>query len=102
MEMVLSGERYDAEFAARVGLVNRVVPQADLLEEAMTYTERLARCAPLAQQAAKEVLLRAYGQSMREALALESRSFHDLGQTEDLDEGTTAFRERRPAQFRGR
>ncbi len=76
MEMVLSGECYDAEFAARVGLVNRVVPQADLLEEAMTYAERLARRAPLAQQAAKEVLLRAYGQ------------------TEDLDEGTTRVRRR--------
>ena len=39
---------------------------------------------------------------MEDALRMESRSFYDLGQTEDLDEGTTAFREKREAQFKGR
>ncbi len=102
MEMVLSGNRYDADFAARVGLVNRVISAERLVAETLEYAQTLASRAPLAQQAAKEVLLRAYGQSLREALALESRSFHDLGRTADLEEGTTAFRERRPANFEGR
>jgi enoyl-CoA hydratase/carnithine racemase len=48
------------------------------------------------------VIQRSTGMTMDEALRLESRSFHDIGLTEDLAEGTTAFRERRDADFRGR
>ena len=73
-----------------------------MLEESLQYAEQLASRAPLAQQAAKEVVLAAYGKAMEDALRMESRSFYDLGQTEDLDEGTTAFREKRDAAFKGR
>jgi enoyl-CoA hydratase/carnithine racemase len=102
MEIILSGERVDAEHAYRIGLVNRIVPQAQLLERTMAYAQMLASRSPLSQRFAKEVIKRAVGQSMDEALRLESRSFHDVGLTEDLAEGTTAFRERRDANFRGR
>ena len=102
MEMLLSGERYDAEHALRIGLVNRVLAPEALLPETLAFAETLASRAPLAQQAAKEVVLRALGRTVEDALRLESRSFHDLGQTEDLAEGTTAFRERRQARFKGR
>lgn len=102
MEMILSGDRVDAEHAYRIGLVNRIIPADELLDHALAYAEKLASRAPLAQQAAKEVVLTAYGRALDDALRLESRSFHDLGQTEDLDEGTTAFREKRDAQFKGR
>lgn len=102
MEIILSGERVDAEHAFRIGLVNRIVPQAKLLETSLAYAEMLAARSPLSQRFAKEVIKRSMGMHMDEALRLESRSFHDVGLTEDLAEGTTAFRERRDAQFKGR
>ena len=102
MDMVLSGERVDAEHALRIGLVNRVIDQDRLLAETMTYAETLARRAPLPQRFAKEVMRRAVGLPMDEALRLESASFHDLAGSEDLEEGTRAFREKREATFRGK
>ncbi len=102
MEMILSGERIDAEHALRIGLVNRIVPQNGLLEEALVYAERLASRAPLAQRFAKEVMLRAVGMPLDDSLRLESRSFHDVSRTADLQEGTAAFREKRAPRFSGK
>lgn len=102
MEIVLSGERIDAEHAYRIGLVNRIWPQAELLERSMAYAQMLASRSPLSHRFAKEVMKRAVGLPQDEALRLESSSFHDVGLTEDLAEGTTAFRERRQAVFKGR
>ena len=102
MHIVLSGERVGAEEAYRIGLVNRVVPQPDLLGAAMEYAQALAKRSPLSHRFAKEVVKRAVGLPMDEALRLESRSFHDVGQTDDLAEGTASFRERREAEFKGR
>ncbi|MHB1011508.1 MAG: enoyl-CoA hydratase/isomerase family protein [Desulfobacteria bacterium] len=102
MEIILSGDRIDAEHALRIGLVNRIYPQDRLLEETMSYARKLAHRAPLAQQLGKEVVLRSLGRPVDDGLRLESRSFHDLGQTDDLAEGTTAFREKRDARFKGR
>jgi enoyl-CoA hydratase/carnithine racemase len=102
MELILSGERIGAEHALRIGLVNRVYPLAELRARALDYAALLARRAPLAQRFAKDVMLRSFGLSLDEALRLESRSFRDLAHTEDLAEGTAAFRERREAEFKGR
>jgi enoyl-CoA hydratase/carnithine racemase len=102
MEIVLSGERVGAEHALRIGLVNRIVPQAELLPAALDYAAMLATRAPLAQAFAKDVMRRAMTMPADEALRLESRSFYDLGQTADIREGTTAFREKRDALFQGR
>jgi len=102
MEIVLSGERIDADHAYRIGLVNRIHPAEKLLEEAMAYATMLASRAPLAQRFAKDVMRRSMGLSFAEAVKLESRSFYDLGSTEDIREGTTAFREKRNARFKGR
>lgn len=102
MEIVLSGERIDADHAYRIGLVNRIYPAETLLEEAMAYAAMLASRAPLAQRFAKDVMRRSMGLAFAEAMKLESRSFYDLGSTEDIREGTTAFREKRDARFEGR
>jgi enoyl-CoA hydratase/carnithine racemase len=102
MEIVLSGERIDADHALRIGLVNRIYPATELLPKTMDYAKMLARRAPLAQRFAKDVMRRSMGLSEDEALRLESRSFYDLGQTEDIREGTTAFREKREARFSAR
>lgn len=102
MEIILSGDRVTADHALRIGLVNRVIPSDTLLAETMAYARRLAARAPLAQRFALDVMRRSQGMSLPEALKLESRSFHDLGETEDLQEGTTAFREKREARFKAR
>ena len=101
MEMILSGDRINADHALRIGLVNRVFPIEKLIDEAIRYAKHLASRAPLPQHFAKEVIRRIYGMSFDEALRLESASFHDLGFTEDLQEGTSAFRDRRAASFKG-
>ena len=102
MEMILSGDRFDAEFAFRTGLVNRVCSQDQLLPETIAYAQKLASRAPLPQQLAKEVIYRSHGLSMDEALRIESQSFRALADTEDLAEGNLSFRERRDAEFKGR
>ena len=102
MEMILSGERIDAEHAHRIGLVNRGITITELVSKSLEFADMLASRAPLAQRYAKQVILRALDMPVADALKLESRSFYDLGQTEDIKEGTTAFREKRPADFKGR
>ena len=102
MEMILSGERIGADHAYRIGLVNRIVLSAELLEFSLNYAQMLAKRSPLSHRFAKDVMRRAVGMPMEDALRLESRSFYDLGHTEDIVEGTTAFREKREANFKGR
>jgi enoyl-CoA hydratase/carnithine racemase len=102
MELILSGDRIDAEHAYRIGLVNRIHSQDGLVPRSLEYADKLSRRAPLSHRYAKEVMKRSIGMPMDEALRLESRSFYDLGQSEDLEEGTTAFREKREARFKGR
>ena len=102
MEMILSGERIDAEHAFRIGLVNRIWSEDELLPKALDYAQMLATRAPLSHRLAKNVMRRMEGLTEEEALKAEVSSFYDLGQSEDLKEGTASFRERRAAQFKGR
>ena len=102
MEIILTGDRVDAEHAQRIGLVNRIYPQAELLPRTLEFAQMLARRSPLSHRFAKEVMKRSVGLPLEEALRMESRSFYDVGRTEDLAEGTTSFRERREAKFKGR
>ena len=101
MEIILSGERVDAEHAYRFGLVNRIYPQAELLSKTLDYAQMLASRAPLSHRFAKEVVRRSVGMHMNEALQWESRSFRDVAFTDDLKEGLASFKERRPADFKG-
>jgi enoyl-CoA hydratase/carnithine racemase len=102
MEMALCGERIGAAHALRIGLVNAIIPQRDLVAKCLQYATMLASRVPLAERFAKDVMKRAIGLPLDEALCLGSRSFHDLGQTADRADGTAAFREKRPPQFAGR
>jgi len=101
MEIILSGERVDAEHAYRIGLVNRIYPQHELLAKTLAYAQMLASRSPLSQRFAKEVVRRSVGMHMDEALKWESRSFRDVAFTDDLKEGLASFKERRPADFKG-
>ncbi len=102
MDIILTGERVDADHALRIGLVNRIYPADQLLARTLDYAQMLASRSPLSHRFAKEVMRRSVGMPLDEALRLESRSFYDVGLTEDLAEGTTSFREKRAASFKGR
>jgi enoyl-CoA hydratase/carnithine racemase len=102
MEMLLTGESVDAETAARWGLVNKVVPQAELMATAQDYAKRIAANAPLAVQAAKELALRSRDMDLASGLRMEQVINRMLMATEDAVEGPAAFREKRPPRFKGR
>lgn len=99
MELLLTGDRFDAETAARWGLVNRVVPMGELLSTACEYAERIARNAPLAVQAAKELALRSRDMSLPEGLRMEQLVNRMLSATHDANEGRAAFKEKRDPVF---
>ncbi|GAC1608902.1 MAG: enoyl-CoA hydratase/isomerase family protein [Mycobacteriales bacterium] len=101
MEMLLTGKRIDAETAARWGLVNRVVPQEELLTAAFELAREISANAPLAVQATKELALRSRDVDRNTGLRLEQAMNRLLGFTDDAKEGPAAFAERRTAKFTG-
>lgn len=102
MEMLLTGDSIDAETAARWGLVNKVVPQGELMDTALGYARRIAANAPLAVQAAKELALRGRDLDLASGLRLEQVMNRMLMATDDAGEGPAAFAAKRPARFSGR
>ena len=101
MEMNLTGRFMDAEEAERSGLVSRIVPADDLIEEAIKTAAKIADKAPLAVMATKEAVNRAYETTLAEGVRFERRIFHALFATEDQREGMDAFVEKRSPKFRG-
>ena len=102
MEMVLLGERINAQEAYRVGLVNKVVPLPELRPLAQDYARRLAALPPLAVRMAKESLNKGLDiASLKEAAQTDIYRFMLLGQTEDSHEAHKAWRERRKPVFKG-
>lgn len=102
LEMILTGEMIDAHEAYRIGLVNRVVPQESLLDEARALVGRIGSNGPVAVGLAIECATRGTELDMDDGLALESNLFGLLAATEDMREGMSAFLEKRKAEFRGR
>jgi enoyl-CoA hydratase len=102
MEMCLTGRMMDAAEAERAGLVSRVVPAADLVEEAIKTAETIAGFSRAAVISAKEAVNAAFETTLAEGVRFERRAFHALFATEDQKEGMRAFSEKRPAQFKGR
>jgi enoyl-CoA hydratase len=102
MDMCLTGRMMDAEEAERSGLVARVVPSDQLLEEALKAAETIAAMAPLAAIAVKEMVNAAFEMPLSQGIRFERRLFHALFGTEDQKEGMTAFVEKRPGQWKGR
>ncbi|MBI3993172.1 MAG: enoyl-CoA hydratase/isomerase family protein [Candidatus Lambdaproteobacteria bacterium] len=102
MELLLIGDRIDAQTALRYGLLNRVVPKEKLLETAEEYASRLSENAPLAVRAIKELAVRGTNMALPDALRMEEAMSHILRSTEDAQEGPKAFAEKRKAVFKGR
>jgi len=100
MEMCLTGRMMDAEEAERAGLVSRIVPKSDLLDEAMKAAETIAdKSLPIAMMT-KEAVNRSYEMSLAEGVRFERRVFHSMFATEDQKEGMAAFTEKREANFK--
>jgi enoyl-CoA hydratase len=102
MEMCLTGRMMDATEAERSGLVAKVVPADQLLDEAMETAEAIAAMPPLAAIAVKEMVNAAFEMPLAQGLRFERRLFHGLFGTEDQKEGMTAFVEKRPGNWKGR
>jgi enoyl-CoA hydratase len=102
MEMCLTGRMMDAEEAERAGLVSRVVPAAELVEEAVTTAATIAGMAPLAVKANKEMVNAAFETGLAQGIQFERRLFHALFATADQKEGMAAFVEKRPGNWTGR
>jgi len=99
MEVLLTGDRFDAATAERWGFVNKVVPLEQLQEAALTYARRISANAPLALQASKELALRSREMSLAEGFRMELFVNRMLQATGDFKEGSAAFAEKRNARF---
>lgn len=102
MEMLLTGDPIDAATALGVGLVSSVVPGDRLVDEALALARRVAGNAPLATQAVRAAARRGRDLPLSAGLRLEQHTAEPLRQTEDVQEGLGAFREKRAPEFRGR
>jgi enoyl-CoA hydratase len=102
LEWILSGEMMDAAEAHRIGLVNRVFPRAELLPGAEALLRKILANGPVAIRYALEAVTRGLEGTLEEGLALEASLFGLSCATEDMREGTGAFLEKRPAQFKGK
>jgi enoyl-CoA hydratase/carnithine racemase len=102
MELVLTGRRFDAQEAHRLGIVNEVVGKREWMEAAMELARRVARRPPLAARLAKQAVLVAEETALSAGLEQERRLYELAMATEDRVEGTRAFLEKRKPDFRGR
>lgn len=101
MEIALLSDVFDAAEALRLGIVNRVVPAADLGTETDRLAERLARGAPLALGNLKRLMRASFGRDLQEQLLAERSAFLECAATRDFAEGLSAFFEKRPARYEG-
>jgi enoyl-CoA hydratase len=102
LQLILSGEMISAQEAYRIGLVNEIVPAADLITRAEAILQKIASNAPIAIRFALEAANKGMETSQGEGLLLEASYFGLCAATEDKKEGTAAFLEKRTPQFQGR
>jgi enoyl-CoA hydratase len=102
MDMCLTGRNMDAAEAERCGLVSRVVPAGELIEEALKAATRIAGFSLPAVMMVKESVNRSYETTLAEGLRFERRLFHSMFALDDQKEGMAAFAEKRSAEFRNR
>jgi len=102
MDMCLTGRMMDAQEAERSGLVSRIVPNDQLIDEALKTAAIIADMSRPSVIVAKEAINRAYETTLSEGVRFERRTFHALFAFDDQKEGMSAFVEKRPAQFKNR
>jgi enoyl-CoA hydratase len=101
-ELILTGDMISAEEAMRIGLVNHIYEPAELMPAAEAMAKKIIANAPLAVQYSMEAVERGIEMPQEEGLFLEATLFGLCCATEDMHEGTKAFLEKRPAQFKGK
>ncbi|GAC1373902.1 MAG: crotonase/enoyl-CoA hydratase family protein [Acidimicrobiales bacterium] len=102
MEIALLGEPIDAAHALRIGLINRVVPSAEVIPTAEELARKISLGAPIALTKTKEAMVRSNGRPLAEAFLIESECTKANARTDDAREGPRAFMEKRDPVFRGR
>jgi enoyl-CoA hydratase len=102
VQLILTGEMIDAQEAYRIGLINKVVPAAQLLAESEKMLRGILAMGPLAVRLALEAVDQGLEMTLDEGLLLEANHFGLLAATKDMKEGLTAFLEKRQAKFEGR
>jgi enoyl-CoA hydratase/carnithine racemase len=102
MELLLTGNRFDAETALRFGLVSRVVPKDKLMETAETIAAGVLECGPLAVRAVKTAVMQGLEMSLEDGIRLEAQLAGKIFGTEDAREGPRAFAEKRKPEYKGR
>src|SRR3954451_20950072 len=102
LQLILTGETISAQEAYRIGLVNEIVPAANLVARAETILKQISANAPVAVKFSLEAANRGMDTSQAEGFALEASYFGICAATEDKKEGTSAFLEKRAPQFHGR
>jgi enoyl-CoA hydratase len=102
LELSMSADMIGAEEAYRIGLVNKVYPQAELVDKAKEYCKKVMSKGPKAISAVLHAVNRGIEMSLGDALRLEAHLFGLVCATEDMKEGTKAFIEKRPAKFTGK
>lgn len=101
LEMILTGETVDSTEALRIGLVNRVVPAAELMDTATALAENMAPRSPLAMSSVKEALHGGLDLTIDQGMRMELDLYLLLFTTQDRIEGITAFKEKRKPEFEG-
>jgi enoyl-CoA hydratase len=102
LQLILTGEMISAQEAYRIGLVNEVVPAADVIPRAEAILKQIFSNAPLAVKYSLEAVNKGLESSQTDGLSLEASFFGLCSGTEDKKEGTSAFFEKRSAKFQGR
>jgi enoyl-CoA hydratase/carnithine racemase len=101
-QILLTGEPIDAQEAYRIGLVNKVVPLAQLMPTAKQWAETICKKGQTGVRASKEAMIKGYNLSLEEGLRLERELANRVRMTEDFMEGARAFAEKRPPQYKGK
>jgi enoyl-CoA hydratase len=102
MEFLLTAEAFPASRALALGLLNEIVPEAELVDRALGWARRITANAPLAVQATKESVLRGLAVDQKEGYRIESELAGRIFSSEDAKEGPKAFAEKREPVWRGR
>jgi enoyl-CoA hydratase len=102
LELMITGERISAQTAVEYGMINKVVPQPDLLEEALNWAKQMAEGPPLAIKGMLDSVYRGLELPIHDGIAIELENMLTVAGSEDAIEGVTAFFTKRKANFKGK